>query len=238
MSKIEWSPIDKRIYWTGLDKGILFVKDDDWYQNGIPWNGLINIYEETSNFEFRSVYQDNIKIVTYAIGEDFNFSMEAYTYPDEFGYCDGTAHILEGICIPQQDRKPFSICYRTTICKSNRNGYKLHVIYNATAAVSEKVYNSIITDNVTTFSWDCETTPILCNGYKPTSWITVDSTKVLPANLEKLENILYGTDDTESRLPTIEEIIDILTTKERVYRVLINNRGQRLTSQHGKKITL
>lgn len=216
MSKLEWDKKTERLYETGVKQGVLYVqKADGTYDNGVAWNGLTAVTENPSGAESNPLYADDIKYIDLRSAEEFGATIEAYTYPDEFAACDGSATVKAGVTIGQQVRKPFGLCYRTTLgndSEFNDHGYKLHIIYNATASPSEKGYQTI-NDNpeAITFSWEITTTPVAVTGYKPTASITIDSTKVDATKLETLEGMLYGTAQTEPTLPTPDAVISTLS---------------------------
>lgn len=216
MSKLEWDKKTERLYETGVKQGVLYVqKADGTYDNGVAWNGLTAVTENPSGAESNPLYADDIKYIDLRSAEEFGATIEAYTYPDEFAACDGSATVTAGVTIGQQVRKPFGLCYRTTLgndSEFNDHGYKLHIIYNATASPSEKGYQTI-NDNpeAITFSWEITTTPVAVNGYKPTASITIDSTKVDATKLKTLEDNLYGTDQTEPTLPIPDTVISTLS---------------------------
>ena len=216
MSKLEWDKKTERLYETGVKQGVLYVqKADGTYDNGVAWNGLTAVTENPSGAESNPLYADDIKYIDLRSAEEFGATIEAYTYPDEFAACDGSATVKAGVTIGQQVRKPFGLCYRTTLgndSEFNDHGYKLHIIYNATASPSEKGYQTI-NDNpeAITFSWEITTTPVAVTGYKPTASITIDSTKVDATKLETLEGMLYGTAQAEPTLPTPDAVISTLS---------------------------
>lgn len=215
MSKIIFDNTGEKIYETGVDHCVLFVRDGNTYQTGVAWNGITAINESPSGAEATPIYADNIKYLNIVSGEDFGATIEAYTYPDEFTECDGSAEIIEGVKIGQQTRKPFALCYRTLIgndVAGTGHGYKLHFIYNAQAAVSAKNYKTINeSPEAMSFSWEISTTPEVVDGFKPTATVTVDSTKVDATKLKALEDKIYGTESSEPTMPTISEIVDLLS---------------------------
>ena len=220
MSKIVWDKTGERLYETGVDRGVLYVQSNGTYPNGVAWNGLTAVTESPSGAEATPLYADNIKYLNLMSAEEFGCTIEAYTYPEEFAECDGSAELATGVTIGQQTRKPFGLSYRTKIgndAAGNEFGYKLHLIYGGLAAPSEKAYSSINdSPEATTFSWEVSTTPVSVDGYSPTASITIDSTKVEPTKLAALEEILYGKDGdsgagTEPRLPLPSEIATLFT---------------------------
>ena len=182
----------------------------------MAWNGLTNITESPSGAEATALYADDIKYLNLVSAEELGGTIEAYTYPDEFAECDGSAALTDGVFIGQQDRKTFGLCYRTTLgndVDSNGHGYKLHLIYGALAAPSEKAYATINdSPEAITFSWEFKTTPVNVTGHKPTASLTLDSTKVSETKMAALEKVLYGDGDTEARLPLPDEVVQILTS--------------------------
>lgn len=222
MSRLTWDKTGERYYETGVKQGVLYpIQTDGKYSKGVAWNGLTAITESPSGAEATALYADDIKYLNLISNEEFGATIEAYTYPDEFAECDGSAALAEGVMIGQQKRKTFGLCYKTTVgndTDSNDYGYKLHLIYGCLAAPSEKAYNTINdSPEAITFSWEVSTTPVNVAGFKPTSQITIDSTKIAEdkkAKLTELEDILYGkngtgdghTGATEARLPLPDEI--------------------------------
>lgn len=219
MAKLVWDKTGERFYETGIKKGVLYPQErDGTYPLGVAWNGLISVAENPTGAEVTSIYADNIKYLNLISAEEFGATIEAYTYPDEFAECDGSAEIAKGVMIGQQTRKPFGLSYVTTLgndTDGNEYGYKIHIIYGALASPSGKEYTTINdTPEAITFTWEITTTPVDVPGYKPTSCITIDSTKVDPAKLAALEEILYGTEDSDPRLPLPDEIIALMTPAE------------------------
>lgn len=206
MSKLTWDNTGERIFETGIKQGVLYpIQSDGTYSKGVAWNGLTAVTESPSGAEATALYADDIKYLNLLSNEEFGATIEAYTYPDEFAECDGSAQLATGVMIGQQKRKIFGLCYRTTIgndVDGNDHGYKLHLVYGCLAAPSEKAY-STINDNpdAIAFSWEVSTTPVNVEGFKPTSQITIDSTKADPVKLKALEDILYGTAEKEASLP-------------------------------------
>lgn len=211
MPKLTWDNTGERIFETGVKQGVLYpIQSDGKYTKGVAWNGLTAVTESPSGAEATALYADDIKYLNLLSNEEFGATIEAYTYPDEFAECDGSAELATGVMIGQQKRKIFGLCYRTTIgndVDGNDHGYKLHLVYGCLAAPSEKAYSSI-NDNpdAITFSWEVSTTPVNVAGFKPTSQITIDSTKADPTKLAALEAILYGSESTEAKLPLPDEV--------------------------------
>lgn len=215
MAKIVWDESGKRLYETGVKNGVLYLQDENGaYNNGVAWNGLTAVTESPSGAEATPLYADDIKYLELFSAEEFGATIEAYTYPEEFEACDGSASLGTGVTIGQQDRKTFGLCYRTVLgndVKSNEYGYKLHLIYGAKAAPSEKGYQTINdSPEAITFSWEVTTTPVNVAGFKPTASITIDSTKIDAEKLKKIEDMLYGDGTSEAKLPLPDEIKAIL----------------------------
>lgn len=215
MSKIVWDQTGERLYETGVDRGVLYPRQEDGlYSKGYAWNGLINISENPSGAEASPLYADNIKYLSLMSAEEFAFGIEAYMSPEEFDECDGSASIATGVYIGQQARKVFGLSYRTLIgndVDGTDHGYKIHLVYGGQAAPSSKSYGTV-SDNpeAITMSWDVTTTPVSVTGFKPTAHVVIDSTKVDASKLAAIEEILYGTESVEARLPLPEEIITIV----------------------------
>ncbi len=216
MPKLTWDNTGERIFETGVKQGVLYpIQSDGKYTKGVAWNGLTAVTESPSGAEATALYADDIKYLNLLSNEEFGATIEAYTYPDEFAECDGSAELATGVMIGQQKRKIFGLCYRTTIgndVEGNDYGYKLHLVYGCLAAPSEKGY-STINDNpdAITFSWEVSTTPVNVEGFKPTSQITIDSTKADPTKLAALEAVLYGGEATEARLPLPDEVATLMS---------------------------
>lgn len=215
MPKLTWDASGERLYETGVKQGVLYVMDNNVYGNGVAWNGLTAITESPSGAESTPLYADDIKYLDLRSTEEFGATIEAYTYPDEFAACDGSASLADGVSIGQQARKMFGLCYRTTVgndTDGTDHGYKLHLIYGATASPSEKAYETINdSPEAITFSWEITTTPVSVTGFKPTASITIDSTKADPTCLAALEEKLYGGTSTEPTLPLPDEVKTIMT---------------------------
>ena len=215
MSKLVWDQTGERLYETGVKKGVLYVQDrSGTYPKGVVWNGLTTVTESPSGAEVTPLYADDIKYLNLMSTEELGGTIEAYTYPDEFAECDGSASIAAGVLIGQQPRKTFGMAYTTTLgndVDSNAHGYKLHLIYGALASPSEKSYSTINdSPEAITFSWEFSTTPVNVAGFKPTANIVIDSTKATPEKLTALEKILYGDTETEARLPLPDEVASIM----------------------------
>lgn len=196
---IKWDEAGKRFYETGVDHGVLYLFNPltNKYDNGVAWNGLTAVTESPSGAEVTALWADNIKYVNLMSAEEFGGTIEAYTYPDEFMLCDGSAELTTGVTIGQQSRKTFGMSYRTIVgndTESNDHGYKLHLIYGCKASPSEKAYTTVSdSPEAITFSWEFTTTPVDVTGMKPTAVIVVDSRTTPEAGLKKLEDALYGT---------------------------------------------
>lgn len=215
MSKLVWDQTGEKLYETGVNQGVLYVRGSDGnYTNGVAWNGLTAVTESPSGAEPTPIYADNIKYLNLMSTEEFGATVEAYTYPDEFAECDGSAEIAKGVLIGQQTRKTFGLCYKTIIgndVDSDKHGYKLHFIYGALASPSEKSYATVNdSPEAITFSWELTTTPIEVEGYKPTASLVIDSTKADATKLKALEDIIYGAEAVEARLPLPAEIITLM----------------------------
>ena len=221
MSRIVWDKTGERYYETGVKQGVLYpIQNDGKYTKGVAWNGLTAVTESPSGAEATPLYADDIKYLNLISNEEFGCTIEAYTYPDEFAECDGSAALAAGVMIGQQKRKIFGLSYRTAFgndVDGTDHGYKLHLVYGCLAAPSEKAYATINdSPEAITFSWEVTTTPVSVTGFKPTSQITIDSTKVKAEKLTALEEILYGKDGepetaTEPRLPLPDEIATLFS---------------------------
>lgn len=212
MAPLTWDQVGERTYETGVDHGVLYLPDNVGnYENGVAWNGLTTITESPSGAEASAQYADNIKYLNLISAESFGATIEAFTYPDEFAECDGTAEPEPGVAIGQQGRKPFGLCYRTRVgndLEGPGHGYKLHLLYGCQAAPSEKAYGTMNdSPEAIAFSWDVTTSPVPVTGFEPTALITIDSTKVDPTALGLLEDALYGDEATDPRLPLPNEVL-------------------------------
>ena len=214
MSKIVWDQTGERLYETGVNHGVLYIPISGVYSKGVAWNGLTAVTESPSGAEATALYADDIKYLNLMSNEEFGCTIEAYTYPDEFAACDGSASLAKGVSIGQQPRKTFGLCYRTTLgndTDGNDYGYKLHMVYGCLAAPSEKAFSTINdSPEAITFSWEVSTTPVNVAGHKPTAHLEIDSTKADPVKLAALEEILYGGAETEARLPLPDEIATLM----------------------------
>lgn len=214
--KLVWDKIGEHFYETGVDHGVFFPSIGAGYGNGVAWNGLTSVNESPSGADANAQYADNIKYLNLIAAEDFGATIEAFTYPAEFAICDGSAEIAPGVMIGQQTRRPFGFSYRTLIgndVDGQEHGYKLHLIYGCTASPSERSYGTVNeSPEAMTLSWELNTTPVDVPGFKPTAQMTIDSRNASSYALKKLEEILYGTDTTASRLPMPAEVIQIMNT--------------------------
>lgn len=218
MAKLVWDKTGDRLYETGVKNGVLYIPTAGVYSKGVAWNGLTAVTESPSGAEATALYADDTKYLSLMSAEEFGATIEAYTYPDEFAACDGSAELADGVMIGQQKRSTFGLCYKTTIgndTDGNDHGYKLHIIYGAQAKPSERAYATINdSPEAITFSWEITTTPVNVTGAKPTASLVIDSTKADPSKLAALEDILYGKDGepaNEPRLPLPDEIKTLMT---------------------------
>lgn len=213
MAKLVWDVVGERTYETGVDHAVLYPQVSGAYPKGVAWSGITAVSESPSGAEANPFYADNIKYLNLMSVEEFGASIEAYTYPDEFAACDGSAEIATGVIIGQQKRQAFGLSYRTILgndTDGNSHGYKLHLIYGALASPSEKAYNTVNeSPEPNTFSWEITTTPVNVTGHQPTASLVIDSTKVDAGKLAELEAILYGSESEEARLPLPDEIAEL-----------------------------
>lgn len=217
MAVITWDETGKKFYETGVDHGVLYpISESGKYTPGVAWNGLTALTETPEGAEIEDLYADNIKYLSLLSAETFGGTIEAYTYPDEFMECDGSKELAAGVVAYQQTRKTFGLCYRTVLgndVDGNDKGYKLHLIYGCKASVSERAYSTINdSPEAITFSWEFKSTPVTVSkdGFKPTSCIIIDSTKVAKEKMTLLENKLYGDVSTEAELPLPDEVLSII----------------------------
>ena len=210
MAKLTWDETGKRLYETGTDKGVLYPGKGNGYATGVAWNGLTKVTESPEGAEVRDKYF----WLSLTSAENFKGTIEAYTYPDEFAQCDGSAEIVPGAMIGLQGRRPFGFAYRTVIGNDTEYedyGYKLHIVYGAKVAPSERAYETINDSPAAiTFSWGFTTTPVSVEGFKPTAYFVLDSTKVPEDIMKKIEDTLYGTDSAEPTLPTPGNLVALL----------------------------
>lgn len=218
---LNWDETGERLYETGVKNGVLYpIDNNNTYSKGVAWNGLTKVTEKPTGAEATDLYADDIKYLSLLSAEQLEATIEAYMYPDEWAQCDGSAALTDGVMLGQQARKMFGLCYRTTIGNDtvgNDYGYKLHLIYGCKASPSERGYETINDSPAAiSFSWEIKTTPVAVKGFKPTSCITIDSTKVDATKLAKLEAILYGTAaveaveaDPENNIEAVEAVAAI-----------------------------
>lgn len=214
MSKLIWDKTGERLYETGVNKGVLYPQGENGvYSTGVVWNGLTSVTESPSGAEATPLYADNIKYLNLVSAEEFGATIEAYTYPAEFAVCNGEVELGAGVSIGQQARKAFGMAYQTKIGNDTNSeaGYKIHLIYGALAAPSEKAYTTINdSPEAITFSWELTTTPVEVTGFKPTAYVVIDSTKVAADKLAQIEALLYGSESEEAKLPLPDEIAAIV----------------------------
>lgn len=210
MARITWDAVGDRTYETGVDRGVLYPAVDGAYPAGVAWNGLTAVTEKPTGAEANPIYADNIKYLNLVSAESFEATIEAYTYPDEFAQCDGSATLAVGATIGQQGRKTFGLSYRTVYgndTDGDAHGYKLHLVYGCLASPAEKAYATVNdSPEAVAFSWDVTTTPVPVTGFKPTAILTIDSTTVTAAKLTAIEDLLYGKDATPAALPLPDAI--------------------------------
>ena len=216
MAVLKWDQTSERLYETGVDRGVLFLPDATGaYNTGVAWNGLVSVTESPSGAEANKQYADNRVYLNLFSAEEFSGTIEAFTFPDEFMLCDGTASPKVGVYVGQQNRRSFGFAYRTKIgndVAGNDHGYKLHLVYGAMASPSEKAYTTVNdSPEPITFSWGFTTTPVDVDGLEPTALIMIDSTKVAKADLEALEALLYGSADSEPELPLPDDVFALFT---------------------------
>lgn len=216
MSKLIWDASGERHYETGVKKGVLYPQVAGAYPKGVAWNGLTAVTESPSGAEPTPLYADDIKYLELMSKEEFGGTIEAYMYPEEFAACNGETELTDGVTIGQQSRQGFGLCYRTVLgndTEKDSYGYKLHLVYGAMAAVSERAYATINdSPEAITFSWEFTTTPVEVTGHEPTSIVTINSTKVGAEKMAALEKILYGDENAEARLPLPDEVLTIIGT--------------------------
>lgn len=214
MSRLVWDQSGEHLFETGVDHGVLYPQAADGsYPLGVAWNGLTKVTEKPTGAEATALWADNIKYLNLYSAEEFEATIEAYTYPDEFAVLDGSAELADGVIVGQQARGAFGLCYRTVVgndIQGNDYGYKIHLIYGAQVSPSERGYETINdSPSAITFSWEMKTVPVNVTGFKPTACVTIDSTKANSAQLEALETILYGADNADPRMPLPDEIAQI-----------------------------
>lgn len=218
MSRLIWDAIGEKFYEMGTKMGVLYpMKEDGSYENGVAWNGLTAVTESPSGAEETKLYADDIKYASLRSAEEYAYTIEAYTYPPEWEPCDGSAQVATGVTIGQQKRKGFGFSWVTTVGNdvSDEVGKKIHIAWNSTASPSEKSYASINdSPDAVTFSWGCSTSPVNVSGFRPTSHMEIDCSKLKAATVKAIEDKLWGTENAEATLPTPEEIINLVTTSE------------------------
>lgn len=223
MPRLEWDKVAEKLYETGTKMGVVYPQNAAGaYPKGFAWNGLTAVTESPSGADVTKLWADDINYLSLRAAEEFGGTIEAYTYPPEFGECDGSAYVdtAKAISISQQPRKPFGFCYRTILGNDTQldaYGYKLHLIYGATASPSEKSYETVNdSPDAITFSWEFDTVPVAVTGYKPTSEIVIDCSKLTEGKIKAIEDVLYGTDGTggsegtDARLPLPDEVFSII----------------------------
>ena len=214
--KLVWDAVGERRFEAGVDRGVLFVMDTNGYGNGVAWNGLTGVSVSPEGADATDLWADNLKYATMRSAETVGATIEAYTYPDAWNECDGSAAVATGVYLHQQNRKTFGFCWRTMIGDDTHTdlskGYKLHFLYGCTASPSETSYETINdSPDAMTFSWEIDTTPLTVEGFKPTAYLSIDSTEVDASKLAALEKIIYGDGETEARLPLPAEIITMFS---------------------------
>ena len=214
MSKLVWDVVGERNYETGVSKGVLYPMVSGAYPKGVAWSGLTTVTETASGAEATPLYADNIKYLNLMSVEELGGTIEAYTAPNEFGACDGTAELTTGVSIGQQPRQTFGLAYQTILgndTENNKHGYKIHLVYGALASPTERSYATVNdSPEAMTMSWEFSTTPVSVTGFEPTSLVVIDSTKVDAEKLAAFEAIIYGSDDVEARLPLPNEVATLL----------------------------
>lgn len=219
MAALTWDQTGERLFETGVDRGVLYLPDSTGkYKSGYAWNGLVSVTESPSGAESNKQYADNRVYLNLISAEEFGGTIEAFTYPDEFGLCDGTASPRTGVYLGQQSRKAFGLSYRTLIgndVNGNRHGYKLHLVYGAMASPSEKGYTTVNdSPEPITFSWEFTTTAVEVPGFEATSILTINSLEAKSEDMAKLEKLLYGGESSTPELPLPEDVIALFTTDE------------------------
>lgn len=213
MSKLVWDKTGERLFETGVSKGVLYPAVSGAYPKGVAWNGLTAVNENPSGAEATPLYADNIKYLNLMSAEEFGATIEAFMYPDEFAACNGESELAAGVSIGQQKRDTFGLAYQTKVGSDvdNELGYKIHLIYGCLAAPSEKAYATVNdSPEAISFSWEISTTPVEVEGFKPTATLVIDSTKVEAGKLAAIEAVLYGSADSEARLPLPNEVLSII----------------------------
>lgn len=239
MAKLTWDAIGERLYETGVDQCVLYPVSNNAYPMGYAWNGVTGVTESPSGADATPIYADNIKYLNLRAAEEFGATLTAYTYPDEFAACDGSATPVKGITIGQQSRKAFGLCYRTRLGNDTEGsdyGYKLHMVYGLTASPSERGYATINdSPEAIEFSWEMNSTPVQVAGLKPTSVVTINSDDFTDVQMAALEAILYGTESDDPRLPLPDEIIELMGSSAN-FEVTLN--AANINVPVGKSVTL
>lgn len=219
MPKLKWDTVGEKFYEMGTKHGVLYTMNDaGTYDNGVAWNGLTAVTESPSGADETKLYADDIKYASLRAAEDYGFTIEAYTYPEEWALCDGSAQITSGVHIGQQKRKAFGFVWETTVGNdiSDEAATKIHIAWNSTASPSEKSYATINdSPDAITFSWECSANPVDVTGYKPTSHMEIDLSKLKAATVKLLEDKLFGSDSAEATLPQPDELITLITDSEK-----------------------
>lgn len=212
--RVKWDQDGERYYETGTDRGMLYLKKNNAYPFGVAWSGLRSVEESPSGAEPTALYSDNIKYLNLMSTEEFGATIGVYTYPDEFAKCNGEENIADGVTIGQQNRTSFGFAYRTILGndeKFNDYGYKIHIVYNCLAKPSSKSYETVNDSPAAVeLSYEVSTTPVNVEGFKPTATVVIDSTKTTPEKMKAIEDVLYGTETTDPRLPLPDEIAQIM----------------------------
>lgn len=218
MARLIWDAVGEKFYEMGTKMGVLYpMANDGNYENGVAWNGLTAVTESPSGAEETKLYADDIKYASLRSAEEYGYTIEAYTYPDEWAPCDGSAEVTKGVNIGQQKRKGFGFSWVTTMGNdiSDEVGQKIHVAWNSTASPSEKSY-ATINDNpdAITFSWECTTSPVNVTSHRPTSHMEIDCSKLKPTTVKAIQDKLWGTESAEATLPTPDDLIKLITESE------------------------
>lgn len=209
MARLTWNAIGERLFETGIDRGVLYIHGEE----GVPWNGLIAVSESPTGGEVTPYYIDGIKYLNHVASEEFEATIEAYTYPEEFAQCDGTSHVANGLFATQQPKRSFGLAYRTRVgndLKGVDHAYKIHLVYNATASPTERAHNTI-SDEIEpyNFTWSIVTKPPEFVGLRPTAHFVIDSRETPSDLMARITDILYGSDDLAPRLPSVPELLFI-----------------------------
>lgn len=239
MPRLVWDKAGEHFYETGVDRGVLYPTMNGAYTTGVVWNGLTSVSENPSGADSSAQYADNIKYLNLIAAEEFGATINAFTYPDEFAQCDGSAEPVRGVRIGQQTRKPFGFTYRTLVgndLESTEYGYQIHIVYGCTASPSSRDYNTVNdSPEAIEFSWEVTTTPVEVTGYKPTATLVIESQKVSLAALNALEDILYGTTGKDARLPMPDEVFKVINDNSAITLTVTAPEGE--TTVLGKDVT-